>query len=743
MGPHHLERVEALGGARQGASARRPTRRADASDRVDQRSRSAATSTSTARRADELEREVQQRRSTGSPRSASPATTVTRASRDASSCSGTRSRTRSRRAFQNAALAARGHCRSSTRRSTSPPGDARRDARASSIASARRRQRDDPAQGSRRAPRATGSTTLAERVGAVNTFWCRATARSSATTPTSAASTRSRARCSARRAPAARVALLGAGGAAAAVLAARRAMERRARHACTIARATRAAALARALPDRRRASRDIAERGARRRDARRERDAGRAARRRRVPGRRSSDSRATPPCSTSSTAAARRRGCARRASAGIARADGLAMLRRAGRARVRALVRHRADRGRHAGRAAAASRCMTATVAIAASAGARAARSAPAARVRRLRAALHDAASDGLVCGALLVARSRRCPRPRCERCGHPRSRPAPCRWCDAAAAVRARRALASAGCPRAAARVDRARAQVRRLARASATGWRERMARARVAGDVIDERAALVPVPLAPSRERERGFNQSALLARGARARAGAFRCGTIVLVRTRATETQTRLTPEERLRNVAGAFRARRTRASRLRGAHLVLVDDVVTTAATLNACAAALLRRRRAHHQLRDLRPGARAAATGRNRQEIRRHGNSRRHQRLRPHRAAGRCAPRRSRASPTSTSSPSTTSPTRRRSRTCSSTTRCTAPIEGDVDARRGRDHRSTATRSRSSPRRIPPKLPWKDLGVDIVLESTGRFTDADEARASTSTAARRR
>ena len=41
--------------------------------------------------------------------------------------------------------------------------------------------------------------------------------------------------------------------------------------------------------------------------------------------------------------------------------------------------------------------------------------------------------------------------------------------------------------------------------------------------------------------------------------------------------------------------------------------------------------------------------------------------------------------------------------------------------------------STATRSRSSPRRIRRKLPWKELGVDIVLESTGRFTDADEAR----------
>jgi predicted amidophosphoribosyltransferase len=49
--------------------------------------------------------------------------------------------------------------------------------------------------------------------------------------------------------------------------------------------------------------------------------------------------------------------------------------------------------------------------------------------------------------------------------------------------------------------------------------------------------------------------------------------------------------LTPAERSSNVAGAFRATAAAHSTLRGAHVVLVDDVVTTAATLNACADAL--------------------------------------------------------------------------------------------------------------------------------------------------------
>ena len=123
----------------------------------------------------------------------------------------------------------------------------------------------------------------------------------------------------------------------------------------------------------------------------------------------------------------------------------------------------------------------------------------------------------------------------------------------------------------------------------AVAPAMARRLARLRYPDDVERERAALVPVPLAGTRLRERGYNQSAKLAE-ALAPLWGVPVREDLLERTRSTKTQTRLTPGERSRNVSGAFRARAERAS-LRGLHLVLVDDVVTTCSTLNACAAAL--------------------------------------------------------------------------------------------------------------------------------------------------------
>jgi len=200
---------------------------------------------------------------------------------------------------------------------------------------------------------------------------------------------------------------------------------------------------------------------------------------------------------------------------------------------------------------------------------------------------LLDAGEPGIVCGRCW-SRLPALPYPRCERCGHPTGG-RPCRWCEQLPPfVRAVRSVcwAHAGTGR-----DVVHALKYGGWEAAAAGMAERMARLPWPPDVLAERAALVPVPLGAARHRARGYNQSERLARALAARA-ALPVWDGVLVRGRDTASQTRLTPEQRLSNVSGAFRASAGAERQLRGAHLVLVDDVVTTAATLNACAAALL-------------------------------------------------------------------------------------------------------------------------------------------------------
>ena len=175
---------------------------------------------------------------------------------------------------------------------------------------------------------------------------------------------------------------------------------------------------------------------------------------------------------------------------------------------------------------------------------------------------------------------------PWCERCGQPEPHFGPCRLC--------------AGWPAALTQV-RSAVWLDAGARAAVHGFKYGRL-PRIADDLAaamlplrpqtDGASVLIPIPLAPKRLRERGYNQSEVLAR-ALARAWRIPVRADALVRTRETPTQTALTPDTRLANVAGAFAAAKPEAGWLTTPWmaLVIVDDVFTTGATLAEAARAL--------------------------------------------------------------------------------------------------------------------------------------------------------
>jgi len=103
----------------------------------------------------------------------------------------------------------------------------------------------------------------------------------------------------------------------------------------------------------------------------------------------------------------------------------------------------------------------------------------------------------------------------------------------------------------------------------------------------LLAEGDLLIPAPLHPTRERERGYNQSAILATEL-ARLLPLEPAPAALRRVRATADQTTLTGPQRAANMRGAFAGR---PDLVRNRCLWLLDDVSTTGSTLRAAARAL--------------------------------------------------------------------------------------------------------------------------------------------------------
>jgi ComF family protein len=96
-----------------------------------------------------------------------------------------------------------------------------------------------------------------------------------------------------------------------------------------------------------------------------------------------------------------------------------------------------------------------------------------------------------------------------------------------------------------------------------------------------------ITAVPLHPTRERERDYNQSSLLAQSlGKSFEVSFSAKT--LRRVRGTQPQSNLSGTDRRRNVESAFHAR---PELVNGKRILLVDDLLTTGATLNQCASSL--------------------------------------------------------------------------------------------------------------------------------------------------------
>lgn len=100
-----------------------------------------------------------------------------------------------------------------------------------------------------------------------------------------------------------------------------------------------------------------------------------------------------------------------------------------------------------------------------------------------------------------------------------------------------------------------------------------------------FDDIDFIVPIPLSRRKERERGYNQSAWIAKGI-AQITGLPVDTTSVARILSNPSQTRLSEHQRRSNVRNIFSVRRP--EQLENRHILLVDDVITTGATMLSCA-----------------------------------------------------------------------------------------------------------------------------------------------------------
>jgi ComF family protein len=100
-----------------------------------------------------------------------------------------------------------------------------------------------------------------------------------------------------------------------------------------------------------------------------------------------------------------------------------------------------------------------------------------------------------------------------------------------------------------------------------------------------------IVPVPLHPTKRRERGYNQSEYICKGVHERTG-LSVIQPVLLRRKYTKSQTELNIDRRKENVRDAFAVDKSFLPIIPHQTFLIVDDIITTGSTIDACAKVLV-------------------------------------------------------------------------------------------------------------------------------------------------------